>query len=91
MIGCVHCGRQMHSICVLHFDNIWSKGYQCESCLKALNITRKENKFSAKRKWSILCHRAVCPFSLSPPLLLTLTLLPFPSPLAAPLSISHLL
>lgn len=40
----------MHTICVLHFDNIWNKGFQCENCLKALKITRKDNKYSAKRK-----------------------------------------
>ena len=50
MVECVHCKRQMHTICVLHFNPIWKKGFQCDNCLKALNITRKENKYSAKRK-----------------------------------------
>lgn len=50
MVECVHCGRQMHSICVLHLETIWNKGFQCETCLKALNSSRKDNKFTAKSK-----------------------------------------
>ena len=50
MVECIHCGREMHKICILHHENIWSDGFQCENCLKAKRIVLKENKFSAKRK-----------------------------------------
>lgn len=59
MVECIHCKREMHTVCVLHMDNIWNKGYQCENCLKALNQTKKVNKYSAKRK-PIKRHTRIC-------------------------------
>ena len=50
MVECIHCQRQMHRICVLHHDPIWPEGFQCANCLRALNTTLRENRFSAKRK-----------------------------------------
>ena len=55
MVACVHCGREMHQICVLHYDHIWSEGFQCNGCLKAKSLSRKENKLTAKRKYFFLC------------------------------------
>ena len=50
----MYCGREMHQICVLHYDHIWSEGYQCNGCLKAKSLSRKENKLTAKRKCYLL-------------------------------------
>ncbi|CAI8019599.1 Protein cbp-1 [Geodia barretti] len=51
MIRCIHCGRQFHSICVLHHAAIWSEGYQCDSCLRLKGTSRRENKFCARREY----------------------------------------
>jgi E1A/CREB-binding protein len=48
-IRCIHCGRQFHSICVLHHNAIWSEGYQCDTCLRIKGTSRRENKFCARR------------------------------------------
>ena len=48
MVACIHCGRRMHTICVLHMDQIYHGGFQCDECLRIKGQTRKENKFSAK-------------------------------------------
>jgi E1A/CREB-binding protein len=48
MTACIHCGRRMHTICVLHMDQIYHGGFQCDNCLGIKCQTRKENKFSAK-------------------------------------------
>ena len=50
MVECIHCGREMHKICVLHHENIWTEGFQCDSCLRAKRTVPKGNKFSAERK-----------------------------------------
>ena len=51
MVSCVHCGRRMHTICVLHMDQIYHGGFQCDDCLRRKGLSRKDNKFTAKRKW----------------------------------------
>ncbi|KAG0428589.1 hypothetical protein HPB47_024438, partial [Ixodes persulcatus] len=48
-VECLDCGRKLHQVCVLHFDNIWPEGFTCENCLKQKGKKRKENKFTAKR------------------------------------------
>ena len=50
MIRCIHCGREFHSICVLHHPGIWNEGYQCDGCLKIKGKSRRESKFCAKRE-----------------------------------------
>ena len=50
MVECIHCGREMHTVCVLHHENIQPDGFQCKNCLKAKHIMLKDNKFSAKCK-----------------------------------------
>ena len=50
MVACIHCGRRMHTICVLHMDQIYHGGFQCDNCLRIKSQTRKENRFSAKRE-----------------------------------------
>ncbi len=52
-VECVHCGRQMHQICVLHHDQIRPGGFQCDSCLSALGKKKKENKFVPRRKSAV--------------------------------------
>ncbi|KAJ8298017.1 hypothetical protein KUTeg_024548 [Tegillarca granosa] len=47
-VECDECGRKLHMICVLHFEQIWPNGFTCENCLKAKGMKRKENKFSAR-------------------------------------------
>ncbi|EEC13782.1 conserved hypothetical protein [Ixodes scapularis] len=47
-VECLDCGRKLHQVCVLHFDNIWPEGFTCENCLKQKGKKRKENKFTAK-------------------------------------------
>ena len=53
MVACIHCGRRMHTICVLHMDQIYHGGFQCDDCLRRKGQTRKENKFSAKSEWGV--------------------------------------
>lgn len=53
MVECVHCGRLFHTICVLHYDAIYGNSFQCDNCLRKKGISRKENKFSCRRKCSI--------------------------------------
>ena len=50
MVACIHCGRRMHTICVLHMDQIYHGGFQCDDCLRRKGQSRKENRFSAKRE-----------------------------------------
>lgn len=50
VVACIHCKRDMHSICVLHMDEIHGGGFQCDDCLKSRGLVREENKFSAKRE-----------------------------------------
>ena len=80
MVECIHCGREMHKICVLYHENIWTDGFQCENCLKAKHIMLKENKFSAKRKLTefITIYAVVILFTS---LLYSLPLLPLLPPL----------
>lgn len=59
MVKCIHCGREFHTICILHHPGIWSEGYQCDGCLKIKGTTRRENKFCAKRKLKILVISAI--------------------------------
>jgi len=45
-VTCTDCGRKQHQICVLYHDQIWSRGFTCDNCLRKKN--RKPNKFNAK-------------------------------------------
>merc|ERR1719442_201238 len=48
-IDCEDCGRCLHQVCVLHFDQI-SRQFKCDNCHKAAGTTRKnQDKFSAKK------------------------------------------
>ena len=63
MVACIHCGRRMHTICVLHMDQIYHGGFQCDECLAKKGQTRKENKFSAKSESSgvyVCVHMCAC-------------------------------
>ena len=84
MVECIHCGQEVHKICVLHHDLIWPDGYQCDECLKAKGMVRKENQFTAEREW-IPLDTIVCPLVLG---IETTSPLPFsaihPSPSLSP-------
>ena len=60
MVSCIHCHRRMHMICVLHMDQIYHEGFQCDDCLRRKAHSRKENKFSAKRKKCVCVCVCVC-------------------------------
>ena len=62
-VECVHCGREMHQICVLHHDQIWPGDFQCNSCLSALGKRKKDNKFVPRRKQAKLLLIAMVYFS----------------------------
>ena len=49
LIACKECNRQVHQICVMHFDTIWTNGFMCQTCYKRMGIKRKNNRFTAKR------------------------------------------
>merc|ERR1719210_2455691 len=47
-VECTDCGRKVHQVCVLHFEQIWRE-FKCDGCHKAAGTSRKENRFTAKR------------------------------------------
>ncbi|XP_076316078.1 histone lysine acetyltransferase CREBBP-like [Tachypleus tridentatus] len=47
-VECMECGRKLHQICVLYYENIWPEGFVCDNCLKTQGKKRKENKFTSK-------------------------------------------
>merc|ERR1711994_713047 len=47
-VQCTDCGRKLHQVCVLHFEQIW-KEFKCDGCHKTTGTKRKENRFTAKR------------------------------------------
>jgi len=47
-VECTDCGRKVHQVCVLHFENIWRE-FKCDGCHKTTGTSRKENRFTAKR------------------------------------------
>ena len=51
-VDCLECGRKMHKICVLHVEQIWPLGFMCEPCRARTSQKRKDNKYTAKRKYS---------------------------------------
>ena len=54
LVTCLDCGRRLHSICALYMEQIWPDGFTCDSCLRAKDAKRKENKYLAKRQYSPL-------------------------------------
>jgi E1A/CREB-binding protein len=49
-VYCADCNRKIHQICALHLDQIHSATFLCDACLRAKNMRRKENRFTAKSK-----------------------------------------
>lgn len=64
MVMCVHCGRRMHTICVLHMEQIFPGGFQCQDCLRRKGLSRRDNKFTAKREWCSLELRMCALFGI---------------------------
>jgi E1A/CREB-binding protein len=48
MVECTDCGRRVHQVCVLHFEQIWRE-FKCDGCHRSAGTSRKENRFTAKR------------------------------------------
>jgi len=49
-VVCNDCGRKLHQVCAQYMSEIWPDEFVCDLCLREKNATRKENKFTAKRK-----------------------------------------
>merc|ERR1719412_2506469 len=47
-VTCADCGRSVHQVCVLHFEQIWRE-FKCDGCHKAGGTNRKDNKYTAKK------------------------------------------
>ncbi|CAF1525350.1 unnamed protein product, partial [Rotaria sordida] len=49
MIDCIVCTRRWHQVCALNLDQIWSKGFICNTCVCQYNIKRKKNCYIAQK------------------------------------------
>ena len=52
-VDCQECGRKLHQVCVLHMSAIWPNGFTCDNCHKQTGSKRKENKYTARRKYFV--------------------------------------
>ncbi|CAJ0566175.1 unnamed protein product, partial [Mesorhabditis spiculigera] len=46
---CKLCHRKWHKICANYHNKIYTEGFTCETCLKEKELTKQENKFTAKK------------------------------------------